>query len=163
MPSKESREVLGEQAITSVFGSAKKWGRGFVERLETLFLDAASHLPPGADQVEFRKAMIAAIAVALDWEKTSPQEIQRAIQEPLDQGLGLDPQEKWSSDKSARRLELIDKWIQQKLSSDESIELDHLTALLRSAFDTEEMVPLAGARRLHRQLLGIDEPEDASD
>ena len=46
---------------------------------------------------------------------------------------------------------------------DESIELDHLTALLRSVFDTEEMVPLAGARRLHRQLLGIDKPGDASD
>jgi hypothetical protein len=163
MPSKESPDVLGEHAIASVFGSAKKWGRGFVERLETLFIDAASHLPPGADQADFRHAMATAFAVVLDWEGGNPEETKRTTGKREKAALSAGTSEKWTSEKSARRLELIDKWIQQTLSPDESIELDHLTALLRSVFDTEEMVPLGGARRLHRQLLGIDKPGDASD
>jgi hypothetical protein len=163
MPSKESREVLGEQAATSVVPNAKRWVRGFLDRLESMFMDSAAEFAPGADQADFRHALATAFAAALDWEGGNPEEIKRALKEPVDAVLGADANEKWTSDKNARRLELIDKWIQQKLSPDESIELDHLTALLRSVFDTEEMVPLAGARRLHRQLLGIDKPEDASD
>ena len=63
----------------------------------------------------------------------------------------------WSSQKNARRLALIDKKIQQTITPKEAIELLRLTKQMRVHCDSEEMVPLEGARRLHRRLLDMDE------
>ena len=71
-----------------------------------------------------------------------------------------EPQDfEWSSQKNARRLALIDKKIQQTITSLEAVELQRLTGLMRSYCDREETVPLEGARKLHRRLLGMADSE----
>jgi len=69
----------------------------------------------------------------------------------------------WTQEKADRRCELIDKQIQRTISSHEQIELERLTEELCAHVDTEENVPLAGARRLHARLLKMTRVRQSDD
>ena len=59
----------------------------------------------------------------------------------------------WTSEKNARRCQLIDREIEGTIADEERIELDELQ---RQAVDHRDRVaplPIEGARRLHRELL----------
>lgn len=163
MANDEPREVLSERETRSVFSAARKWGRDFVEHLEILYDDVASQLPAGATEVDFRRAMAAAIVLKFDRLGWTPDETTRFFSDALNPKAGFDSSTTWTSEKNARRLELIDKRIQQELNRDEAIELERLTALMRVHCDTEETLPLEGARRLHRQLLQTNKPSQPHD
>ncbi len=62
----------------------------------------------------------------------------------------------WSAADNSRRMKLIDKSLQHQITAAESLELAQLTAKMRAIADREEMVPLEGARRLHRLLSGAE-------
>lgn len=67
----------------------------------------------------------------------------------------------WNADLNQRRFELIDKEIQETISTEESIELAGLTKLMRDQLDNEQNLPLKGAKELHRKLLEIDQKDES--
>ncbi len=69
----------------------------------------------------------------------------------------------WTDEKNDRRITLIDKSMKQSLSPEEAFELDQLTEQLRKHCDTEEAVPMKGAKKLHDYLLDLGELSRDSD
>lgn len=59
----------------------------------------------------------------------------------------------WTEEKNARRCELIDRKIQERITADEAEELDRLQQALRRYLDCVAPLPLEGAKRLHAKLL----------
>lgn len=154
------RDEHQNQSISAVF---QDWGREFTKHLELNYADLASGLSPKATSADFRRAMLQAFVITLRESGAAQEEIIQILATNVGQIVPVAQNEEWSGQKSARRLELIDKRIQQQLSPDEAIELARLTELMRACCDTEETLPLEGARRLHRQLLGTGQQECASD
>ena len=159
MSNDESHELQGQQEIESISSDAEDWGSQFVKHLELEYTNAASELPTGATGPHFRQAMMTAVVKVLHESGAKSEEITRLLKESVSRRSPIDSSVEWTSERNARRLELIDKWIQQTLSPGEAVELERLTERMRVHCDTEEMVPLEGARRLHRHLLGIDDSE----
>jgi hypothetical protein len=152
-----------QQEKKPLSAASDEWERQFVKHLQIAYAEFASELPPEATFGDFRRAMLRAFVATLRDSGAGQDEVIQLLATGV--GLISPPAESegWTSEKSDRRLELVDKRIQQKLSADEAIELARLTELMRVHCDSEATVPLEGARRLHRQLLGIDGPEKASD
>jgi hypothetical protein len=155
MSSNEPHEAIGQD----VPPAAVYWGREFVHDLEVVYQEEVASLKADASEVDFRRAMASAILVALDKLGLDPAGATLLFKQIAHQFVRVGADHAWTGEKFARRLELIDKRIQQTLSPEEAIELDFLTELMRATCDTELTVPLEGARRLHRQLLGIDDSE----
>jgi hypothetical protein len=132
---------------------AADWGRQFLKHLELAYLDAASNLPTKPAWADFRKAMLIGFSETLRDSGAGPEELLQLMTTAIDRSSPLGTIEDWTNEKAARRSELIDQQIQQRLSYDEAIELARLTAVMRAHFEQEEFVPLEGARRLHRQLV----------
>ncbi len=59
----------------------------------------------------------------------------------------------WSDAKNARRCELIDRKIQNTISTEESAELDKLQEALRAFLDRVAPLPMEGAKKLHAELM----------
>jgi hypothetical protein len=59
----------------------------------------------------------------------------------------------WTEAKNKRRCELIDKEIDDRLTSEETIELETLERQIDRHLRTVAPLPLEDARRLHRELL----------
>ena len=159
MPNAKSPKRPIKKHLPSISPDARDWGTWFVNFLELAYADAASNLPTEATEADFRRVMMKAFVGVWGESEAGPQDTTRL-------GMGAAPRlspgdktAKWTSKRNARRLKLIDKSIQGELSPQEAVELERLTQAMRVHCDTEEMVPLRGARRLHRHLLGIGEPE----
>lgn len=61
--------------------------------------------------------------------------------------------EAWTEEKNVRRCDLIDKQIEGTIAPAELRELDELQSQLRRHLDEVAPFDLAGAQRIHRQLL----------
>jgi PAS domain S-box-containing protein len=59
----------------------------------------------------------------------------------------------WSEAKNARRCDLIDRKIQNTISTEESAELDDLQESLRAYLDRVAPLPMEGAKELHAKLI----------
>ncbi len=64
---------------------------------------------------------------------------------------GADPG--WSEAKNARRCELIDRKIQNTISTQEAAELGELQEALRAYLDRVAPLPMEGAKKLHAELM----------
>ena len=133
---------------------AQDWGEQFVKHLEIWYADSICRSDAETDWRGYRQAMVSAFVATMRDAGADPKEIAQLLAKSIGELSSPRPPGRWTEKESARRLELIDKQIQQSLSVDEMIELARLTSLLRASCDTEENVPLEGAKRLHRQLLG---------
>ena len=69
-------------------------------------------------------------------------------------------QTEWNAELNQRRFEMIDKELQETISPEESAELAGLTQLMRNQIDTEENLPLKGAKELHSKLLEMDQKDE---
>ena len=162
MSTDESLKEQFKQGSESVTADAIDWGNQFVKLLELEYTNAAALLPAEARWAEFRRVMLRAVVATLVESGADPDEISRLLQQGVPLDHDVDKNAGWTSECNARRVTLIDKMIQQTLSAEEAVELDRLTARLRLHVDKEELVPIEGARRLHRRLLETDNPEAAS-
>jgi PAS domain S-box-containing protein len=59
----------------------------------------------------------------------------------------------WSDARNARRCELIDRKIQDTISTDEAAELEDLQEALRAHLDEVAPLPMEGAKKLHAELI----------
>lgn len=153
MSTDESLEEYRKRGAESVASKAIEWGNLFLKALEIEYGNAAAELPAQAAWAEYRQAMIRAFGAALIESGADPSELGRLIQDIVPRDQLAEKSVGWTSELNARRIELIDKMIQQSLSEAEAAEFGQLTARLRLHVDNEELVPLQGARQLHRRLL----------
>lgn len=157
MPNEESPESQGQQEAESISSAAADWGTQFVKVLELEYEGLASELPTDATWPDFQQAMVIAVGRVFDESGATPESIARLWEEIADRLLPVDADPTWNREKNTQRLKLIDKKIQRTLTPEEAVELTRLTKQMRVYCDTEEAIPLEGARQLHRQLLDMDE------
>jgi hypothetical protein len=164
MTNDESLELPGLQKTKSYSSSAEDWGRQFVVWLEIEYADLASELPANAEPQDFQKAMMIAVERVFDFDESgaTPESIAKLEKESLGRLLPIEADAAWSRENNARRITLIDKKIQQTITPQEAFELARLTQQMRVYCDREEMVPLEGARELHRRLLDMKDLEGTS-
>jgi hypothetical protein len=103
--------------------------------------------------------MTTAIASVLREAGAAPEDVSLALAANASHLGSINENVEWTSEKNACRLKLIDKAIQQTITSEEARELRQLTEQMRAYCDREEMVPLEGGRRLHRRLLEMGDVE----
>jgi hypothetical protein len=127
--------------------------------LELAYADAASNLPLSATEADFRRVMMETFVRVWGESEAGQHEVNQLGEETASRLSTGDRTPEWNRKRNARRLVLIDRSIQGELSPQEAVELEQLTQAMRVHCDTEEMVPLKGARRLHKHLLSVDEPE----
>jgi len=149
--------MQAQQETESIASDAELWGRLFVTNLELEYANLAAELPRDATSPGFQRAMMLAIERVFDESGADRESIVRLWQESARRLLRIDEDTEWSGEKSARRLKLIDKRIQQTITEEEAIELRRLTEQMRASCDHEGTVPLEGARELHRRLLDTDD------
>lgn len=157
MSTDESLEEQRKQRSESIAAHALDWGDQFLKVLEFEYSNAAAELPAQATWKEFRQAMIRAFESTLAESGADPAQIRSLIRESLSLDQNVERNTGWTSDLSARRIQLIDKMIQRSLTAAEAVALSQLTAWLRLHVDNEELVPLEGARQLHKRLLESSE------
>jgi hypothetical protein len=161
MPNDESLSFRGASRARSISSEARQWARAFVKQLEIEFLHLASELPSAATWPDFERAMILALRAVFD-EIEPSESVERSWEEIAGCLTPSDADACWTREKNVRRLSLIDKQIQRTISPQEAIELLWLTQQMRADCDREEMVPLKGARELHRRLLDMADSKGAS-
>ncbi len=157
MSNDESLELQSQKKAESISSDAADWGRQFVKCLKLEYAYSASKLSSDATWPDFQQAMMIAVGRVFDESGATPERITRLWEEVAGRLLPDDAETAWSREKNARRLKLIDKRIQQTIAPKEAIELTRLTEQMRVHCDSEEMVPLEGARRLHRRLLDMED------
>lgn len=153
MPGDKPRDASSRPQSKQATASAAEWGRVFFKRLRLEFAETAADLPRDATHEEFGLAMVCALNSVFAESGIPPEQVRVLLADWVSRLSTPASHGEWSEAKNARRLELIDKSIQGQLSQAEAAELDQLTACLRATFDTEEMVPLEGAKQLHQRLL----------
>jgi hypothetical protein len=147
-----------DQNNPTLSSDALDWGKLFVKHLKIQYEDLASRLPEHATDMDFGCTMVNAMRDALLESGIRPSErIALQFQEAATRLLAVDEDAAWDSEKNARRMELIDRRIEQAITPEEAIELERLTLQMRAFCDNEETIPLEGARRLYRRLLGDDD------
>jgi hypothetical protein len=159
MPNDESLESQRLQEAKPVSGDAEEWGRLFVKNLELEYASSASALPADATWPDFQQAMMIAIGKVFEESGATLESVARLWDEIAGRPSPIDEDVTWSREKNARRLNLIDKKIQQTITPAEALELTRLTQQMRTHCDREEMVPLEGARKIHRRLLDMADPK----
>lgn len=153
MSNLKSQDPQHQPKTQSISSDAEEWGRLFVRILESEFANSAAELSGDAKSEDFQRAMLRAVINVLRDSGATLEELVQTFQMIADLSRPSDEDIAWSSDQNARRLELIDKSIQQTMTQEERLELARLTARMREYIDREELLPLKGARLLHRQLL----------
>ncbi|QDV51784.1 hypothetical protein [Gimesia fumaroli] len=145
-----------ESTENSIPGGVHEWIRIFIKNLELNFSDAYRGLPEAPSQSDLEEPAIRTIILTL-LESDS-----RINMESILEIMGQIWAEhntqstEWNAKLNQRRFELIDKEIQEKISTAESIELAGLTNLMRKHVDSEENLPMKGAKELHRKLLELN-------
>ena len=80
-----------------------------------------------------------------------------AIQAPIGRATrNRSPDPEWSEAKNARRCELIDRKIQNTISTREAAELDKLQEGLRAYLDRVAPLPMEGPKKLHAELMRLE-------
>jgi hypothetical protein len=167
-----SREPRRQRSGGSFSEEMELFVRKFIQRLEPHAVETGRHLGPDASYSQRTAAMARAILETFDESGTDFQSalefFRRAAEEsPPTRGRArraskpadarapdrrrADPN--WSEAKNARRCELIDRKIQDKLSTEESAELHDLQEAFRAYLDRVAPIPMEGARELHAKLL----------
>jgi hypothetical protein len=153
MASNEPRESEVESRGDSISEAASDWLAQFVKHFELNFFDVCRDLPPAAGAADYQDATMRAVFQTMLDSGMDPDAIVESLgPTPIEQRGGS---VEWTSALNQRRFELIDKEIQETLTPTEKIELAGLTRIMREQLDSESNLPLAGAKALHRKLLGL--------
>lgn len=157
MASKKLPDIESASESRNVTSEVEFWLQQFQKHFAIAFYDRCQSLPdtPGHDEIQ-RVTSEALVETLLD-SGTSPESLIDAVgQVQLERTLEAAT---WTEEMNQRRVELIDRDLQQSATLDEQVELAKLTATMRAAIDTESNLPLLGAKRLHEKLLKMGDQE----
>jgi hypothetical protein len=162
MTNDKSLELPDKSKSESISSDAIDWGDEFVKRIRLEYTDLASELPADAKWLDYQKAMMIAFGRVFNESGASIEETMRLWEEVAGRLSTFDNDAIWSPEKNDRRLLLIDNKIQGTMTPEEAFELMQLTHQMRMYCDREDMVPLEGARAIHRRLLDMDPSKGTS-
>jgi len=153
-PTPHDLTTSGEADDQSMSSEIFDWAETFVKHLQIEFHILAGETEDVASVDQNRRWMVIAFLRTLIESGISPQEVERLY---LFQAAAMEQNalEPWSEVKNSRRIELIDKSLQDQITSEESKELAQLTNQLREAVDNEQLVPMERAMQLHKSLLDL--------
>lgn len=157
MASKRLREPGRNAKPGVVDAEAQFWMMKFVPAFERAMLDESVELPRPSTISDLHDATIRAMLRTLMDSGMTPETFVEQVGQAF---ADLQPNEtKWTPQLNKRRLALIDRQIQHSISLDEKLELARLTATMRQHVDSEENLPMQGARALHKKLLESSEKD----
>ena len=142
---------------TTLPSDALDWSIQFEKHYREAFQFACAKLSNNSSTEEFQKAAAQAFVSTLRESGIKDTKLVEFIGQAIwiPAQVNLD----WTDEKNNRRTELIDKMFQHTISLEERFELGALTRTMRTAFDTEENIPLSGAKKLYSELLEMDDDD----
>lgn len=154
MASKKLRESQAGSIKASVASDASDWLLKFVAVFERSFLYESSELQEVQGIADLQTATVRAMVHTLIESGMSSESLVERVEQTI---IELDSGDlKWSSKLNNRRLALIDKLIQESITQAEKLELAGLTATMRKHTDSEQNLPMEGARAIHKRLLDAE-------
>lgn len=148
LPNSESS--LSDESISS---ETEFWIGQFQKHLRIAFHDLSQTLLSDASHDDIERITIqAAVETLLDSGVNSDSIVEGVGQAMLERSRQPIV---WNETLNQRRVELIDKDLLGEASFTEQVELAKLAAAMRHEFDTEENIPLEGAKALHAKLLKL--------
>ncbi|MEO9930107.1 hypothetical protein [Rhodopirellula bahusiensis] len=138
------------------------WSRQFLKHIEFNLLDVITGLSRNASQEEYQAATLKAVIETLQDSGMAldefPSLAAKAISQIQDQQPSTNVTQ-WTSAMNARRMDLIDRQIQETITVPEQIELARLTEAMRTVVDSEKSQPMEEMKALHAKLLSIRDEE----
>ncbi|MFG0265482.1 MAG: hypothetical protein ACF8AM_10075 [Rhodopirellula sp. JB055] len=138
------------------------WSRQFLKHIELNLLDVIAGLSRNATQEEYQAATLQAVIETLQDSGMAliefPSLAAKAIAKIQDQPPSTNVTQ-WTPAMNARRMDLIDRQIQETITVPEQIELARLTEAMRTVIDSEKSQPMEGMKALHAKLLSIRDEE----
>ncbi|MBV08365.1 hypothetical protein [Rubinisphaera sp.] len=135
---------------------ANDWFRQFLKHLEIFLVETGQGLSSDSDTADYSLAAMQAVKLTLLDSGHNHEQILALFGRVAFEDADISKTPEWTTEKNRRRFELIDGDIQGTLSQNEQLELAGLTQLMRQHVDSEANMPVAGARKLHRYLTGLD-------
>ena len=151
-----STEKQPESGAGDIPLAVDDWFQQFLKVLELAIIDTEKDLPADAKLEDYGLAALRAVKLTLHDSGLNDDEVlglfgRIALDRPKSPEKLV-----WSAALNKRRFELIDRDIQGILSPAEQLELAALTHLMREHIDSENNIPLEGAKKLHQRLSGFD-------
>jgi hypothetical protein len=145
-----------ESAGGEIPEAASDWFRQFLKLVELTIVEMGPGLPPEATPADCRLAAMRAVKLTLLDSGVDEDAISGLFGQVALEDTTAPMKLAWSAEMNNRRFELIDGDIQGTLSRAEQLELARLTQLMREHVDSEDNLPLEGAKKLHRLLSGFE-------
>ncbi|WP_442507605.1 hypothetical protein SH528x_006534 [Novipirellula sp. SH528] len=153
MPTEKLPDETLDTAQDAISEDHDFWSRQFLKHFEIHLLDSVSLLRGKSPIEDYQEATVRAVIETLH---DSGMEIGAFVELVAKSLASVELAEpKWLPQMNDRRMELIDKQIQETITVAELIELAQLTQAMRDYVDSESSLPMEGAKALHRKLLSI--------
>ncbi len=136
--------------------TANDWFRQFLKHLELFMVETGQGLSADSKPADHHLAALRAVKLTLLESGMDGEEARNLLGRIAVEETSTGTQLEWNAELNKRRFELIDGDIQGALNPAEQIELAGLTHLMRKHVDSEDNLPLEGARKLHRRLTEMD-------
>lgn len=165
MPTKKLPSKTTDPGSEAISGDQDLWSRQFLKHFEFNLLDSVARLSDKAALEEYQAATVQAVIETLHDSGMGiaefPELAAKAIA-AVQNTHAPDVTAQWTPSMNDRRMDLIDRQIQETITIAEQIELAQLTDAMRAVVDSEANLPMKGAKALHRKLLSIrhEEPND---
>lgn len=134
---------------------ANDWFRQFLKHLEIFMTEMGQQLPSNANSPELALAAMRAVKITLLDSGLDDKQILALFGHVAFENTDSSKSPKWTAELNKRRFELIDGDIQETLTVEERLELVGLTNLMREHVDSENNLPIEGAKKLHRYLTDL--------
>ena len=136
--------------------AANDWFRQFLKHLELFMVETGQDLHEDSKPTDHRLAAMRAVKLTLLDSGMDDEDVRDLLARIAIEETRTSSQIEWNAELNKRRFKLIDGDIQGTLNPAEQIELAGLTSLMREHVDSEDNLPLKGARELHRRLAEMD-------
>lgn len=132
--------------------AANEWLRLFLKHFEIHLVEHAQRLNAESLLRDLSLAALRAVKLTLLDSGLPAERLTELLGLVAFENAGTTETLQWNGQLNARRFALIDQEIQGTLSDNHKLELVALTQLMRLTIDSEQNLPMEGARKLHRIL-----------
>lgn len=132
--------------------AADEWLRLFLKHLEIHLVENAQRLKAEPSLRDLSFEILRAVKLTLLDSGLTAEQLTELLGVVAFEEMGATETKQWNDQLNARRFALIDQEIQGTLSDTDKLELVALTQLMRQTIDSEQNLPMEGARKLHRML-----------
>lgn len=132
--------------------AADEWLRLFLKHLEVNLVEHAQRLNAESLLRDLSLETLRAVKLTLLDSGLPAAQLTELLGLVAFESAGTTETLQWNGQLNARRFALIDQEIQGALSDTDKLELVALTQLMRLTIDSEQNLPMEGARKLHRML-----------